>query len=297
MGSMGCGRGVGRSESLKVVKLEDGVEVDGVGWLGKLVGMKRIFLLGIFGVGCLGAEVVERDVVYESGGVEFEGFHVYDDEVEGKRPGVLIVHQWTGLTENEKMRARMMAELGYNVFAVDVYGKGVRPKPPEAGDVAGIFKKDRALFRERMVAGLEVLKSDERTEGSRLAAVGYCFGGMGVLELARGGVDLKGVVSFHGSLGAAEGMGAEKGKVKAKVLCLHGAVDPFVPREELEGFEKEMEEASVDWQLVSFGGAVHAFTQKSAGDDVTKGAAYNAKADARSWEYLEEFLEEIFGED
>lgn len=265
--------------------------------MGKLVVMKRLFLLGMFGFGSVGAGVVERDVVYRSGEVECEGFHVYDDEVKGKRPGVLIVHQWTGLSENEKMRARMMAELGYNVFAVDVYGKGVRPKPPGSGEVAGGFKKDRALFRERMVAGLMFLKVDERTDGSRLAAVGYCFGGMGVLELARSGLDLKGVVSFHGSLGAAEGMGAEKGKVKAKVLCLHGAIDPFVPREELEGFEKEMEGAGVDWQLVSFGGAVHAFTQKSAGDDVTKGAAYNAAADVRSWEYMEEFLEEIFGED
>ncbi|MFD2257764.1 dienelactone hydrolase family protein [Luteolibacter algae] len=242
------------------------------------------------------AELVDHAVEYEQGGVRLEGYHVFDDSLEGKRPAVLIIHQWTGLTDYEKMRARMLAEMGYNVFAADVYGAGIRPQPPEAGEVAGKYKADRELFRSRMQAGLEVLRNDERTDVTRLAAIGYCFGGTGVLELARAGTDLAGVVSFHGGLSAGEGMEAEKGKVRSAVLCLHGAIDPFTPNEEVAAFQKEMTDAEVDWQLVSYGGAVHSFTQKSAGNDVSKGAAYDAKADARSWEDMQQFFSEIFTE-
>lgn len=240
------------------------------------------------------AGIVENDVAYEQGGVKLQGFHAYDDALDGTRPGILIIHQWTGLTDYEKMRARMLAELGYNVFAADVYGEGVRPQPPEAGEVAGKYKADRKLYRERMLAGLEVLKSDERTDTARIAAIGYCFGGTGVLELARGGIQIAGVVSFHGGLSAGEGMEAKAGNVPAKVLCLHGAVDPFVPADEVDDFRKEMTDAGADWQMTMYGGAVHAFTQKMAGDDVTKGAAYDAKADARSWEDMQQFFGEIF---
>lgn len=243
------------------------------------------------------SDVVEKLVTYESDGVELEGFHAFDDSIEGKRPGILIIHQWTGLTDYEKMRARMLAGLGYNVFAADVYGVGVRPKPPESGEVSGKYKSDRKLFRSRMLAGLEVLKKDERTDTDRIAAIGYCFGGTGVLEIARAGTDISGVVSFHGGLGAAEGMKAEEGNIPAKVLVLHGAVDPYVPPEEVEAFKNEMTEAKADWHLVMFGGAVHAFTQKMAGDDPSKGAAYDAKADERSWAHMKQFFAEIFVEE
>ncbi len=255
--------------------------------------LAAIILLPILPVG---ATIVEKKVEYEQGGTKLEGFHAYDDEIEGKRPSVLIIHQWTGLTDYEKTRARMLAEMGFNVFAADVYGKGVRPQPPAAGDEAGKYKSDRQLFRDRMLAGLEVLKSDEHTDGSRVAAIGYCFGGTGVLELARAGTEIAGVVSFHGGLGAAKGMEAEEGKIPAKVLCLHGALDPHVPAEEVAAFKAEMTAAKADWQFVSFGGAVHAFTQKMAGDDPTNGAAYDAKADARSWEDMQQFFAEIFQE-
>lgn len=123
------------------------------------------------------AVIVGASVEYEHEGTALEGFHAYDDSIEGKRPGILIIHQWTGLTDYEKMRARMLAELGYNVFAADVYGAGVRPQPPEAEEVAGKYKQDRELYRARMLAGLEVLKADERTEAGEIAATGYCFGG------------------------------------------------------------------------------------------------------------------------
>lgn len=244
----------------------------------------------------LQAEVVEREVDYKHGEVELQGFHAFDDAVEGKRPGVLIIHQWTGLSENEKMRARLLAKLGYNVFAADIYGVGIRPQPPESGKYAGKYKGDRELYRARILAGLEVLKSDERTDTDRLAAIGYCFGGTGVLELARAGVSLNGVISYHGGLAAAEGMEAEKGKIPAKVLCFHGAVDPYVPPEEVAAFQEEMEQAEADWHLVAFGGAVHAFTQKGADDDPSKGAAYDAKADQRSWAHTQLFFQEIFSD-
>ena len=241
-----------------------------------------------------GAGLVEKVVEYEAGGVRLEGFHVYDGAVEGKRPAVLVIHQWTGLSEYEKRRARMLAELGYNVFAADIYGAGIRPKPPESGKEAGRYKGDRALYRARLMAGLEVLKSDERTDPARVAAIGYCFGGTGVLELARAGAEVAGVASFHGGLDAAAGMQAEAGGVKAKVLVLHGAVDPYVPAEQVAAFEKEMTAAKADWQLVSYGGAVHSFTHREAGNDPSKGAAFDEAADRRSWEAMKAFFAEIF---
>jgi dienelactone hydrolase len=241
------------------------------------------------------AALVEKTVEYEHDGVTLEGFHVYDDAVEGKRPAVLVIHQWTGLTDYEKQRSRQLAELGYNVLAADIYGKGIRPVPPAASQEAGKYKSDRKLYRGRLNAGLEVLKKDERTDASKIAAIGYCFGGAGVLELARSGADIAGVVSFHGALDAGDGLKAEKGGVKAKVLACHGADDPFVPVPQVQGFEEEMRASGADWQLIAYGGAVHGFTQKMAGNDPSKGAAYNEKADLRSWEAMKAFFAEIFG--
>ncbi len=242
------------------------------------------------------AGLVEKPVIYQHDGVTLEGFHVYDDAKAGRRPAVLVIHQWTGLSDYEKRRSRQLAEMGYNVFAADIYGQGVRPQPPDSGKEAGKYKGDRALFRGRLMAALDVLKSDERTDQQRVAAIGYCFGGTGVLEMARAGADVAGVVSFHGGLDAAADMTAPKGGVKAKVLVLHGAVDPYVPREQVAAFEDEMTAAGADWQLVSYGGAVHSFTHKEAGDDPSKGAAYDEKADRRSWQAMKSFFAEIFGE-
>jgi dienelactone hydrolase len=240
------------------------------------------------------AELIERSVEYKQGDTVLEGFHVHD-AVSGKRPGVLVIHQWTGLGEYEKRRARMLAELGYNVFCADIYGKGVRPVPPEAGKEAAKYKNDRELYRARLMAALEELNKDERTDPERIAAIGYCFGGTGVLEMARAGAPVKGVVSFHGGLGAAEGMAAEKGVAMPKVLVLHGAADPHVPDSEVDAFQKEMTDAGADWYLVAYGGAVHSFTQPQAGDDPSKGSAYDATADDRSWRAMKDFFGEIIG--
>ncbi|MBK1828521.1 dienelactone hydrolase family protein [Haloferula rosea] len=242
------------------------------------------------------AEVIERDVEYQHKDTTLLGFHAYDTATDGKRPGILIVHQWTGLTDYEKRRARMLAELGYNVFALDIYGKGIRPQPPASGKEAGKYKGNRKLFRERLHAGLDVLKGDSRTDPENIAAIGYCFGGTGVLELARSGAAIDGVVSFHGGLGAADGMAAGKGDIQASILVCHGAVDPHVSDEEVAGFQREMTEAGADWQFIAYSDAVHAFTQPMAGDDPSKGAAYQKKADERSWRHMQDFFSELFEE-
>jgi dienelactone hydrolase len=243
------------------------------------------------------AILVENPVIYEQGGVKMEGQHFFDDGVQGKRPGVLVIHQWTGLGKHEMEVSRQLAFLGYNVIAADIYGQGVRPKPPASGKEAGKYKGDRQLFRDRLNAALEVLKADELTDPTRVGAVGYCFGGMGVLELAREGADLQGVVSIHGSLDAAPEMAAPKGGVKAKVLVLHGADDPHAPLSQVEALKKEMSDAGADLRVVLYPGAVHAYTEKTAGDDPSKGVAYNKEADEGSWKELTAFFKQIFAKE
>ena len=241
------------------------------------------------------AALVERAVEYKQGGTVLEGFHVFDDAASGPRPAVLVIHQWTGLTNYEKRRARMLAELGYNVFAADIYGKGIRPPAPgPASEESGKYKSDRALYRARLMAALEILQKDERTAPGKIAAIGYCFGGAGVLELARAGAPLRGVVSFHGSLDAAKGFEAKAGTAMPKILVLHGAVDPYSPISQVDDLKKEMAAADADLKVVLYDGAVHSFTQPQAGDDPSKGAAYHAEADKRSWQAMKDFLAGIF---
>jgi dienelactone hydrolase len=239
------------------------------------------------------AEIVSKPVEYKEGSTMLEGLSVYDSSLNGKRPAVLIVHQWKGLGDYEKKRAEMLAQLGYNVFAVDIYGKGIRPGTPQAAAAeAGKYKNDRALLRTRVRAGLEVLMNHEFTDRSHVAAIGYCFGGTSVLELARSGADVAGVVSFHGGLNTPTPGDARN--IKAKVLALHGADDPFVPPKEVSEFEDEMRQGKVDWQFAVYGGAVHSFTDWNAGNDNSKGSAYNERADRRSWEAMKQFFGELF---
>ncbi len=254
-----------------------------------LVALSSLLLVGWSASAAVQAKAVE----YKDGDTVLEGWHAYDDAVKGKRPSILVVHQWKGLGDYEKKRAEMLAQLGYNVFCVDIYGKGVRPSAmKDAAAQAGKYKGDRALLRQRVIAGLGVLTKNEFTDTSKVAAIGYCFGGTTVLELARSGATVSGVVSFHGGLSSPTPDDAKN--IKAKVLALHGADDPNVPPAEVAGFEKEMRDAKVDWSLVAYGNAVHSFTHWDAGNDNSKGAAYNEKADKRSWEAMKAFFAELF---
>lgn len=239
------------------------------------------------------AELVTRSVTYLDGDAVLEGYLAYDAAVAGERPGVLIAHQWKGLGDNEKSHAEMLARMGYVAFAVDIYGKGIRPETqPEAAALASKYKGDRELLRRRVAAGLEAIKRQDRVDPSRIAAIGYCFGGTAALELARSGAPVLGVVSFHGGLSSPKPEDAAR--IKGRVLALHGAEDPFVPPAEVAAFQEEMGNAKVDWQLISYGGAVHSFTDKNAGRDKAKGAAYDERADRRSWRHMRGFLAELF---
>jgi len=257
--------------------------------------MKTLFtmLLVLLCTGIARAAIHTETVEYKHGDTTLEGFVAYDDSLKSARPGVLIVHQWKGLTDYEKKRAEMLAQLGYVAFAADIYGKGVRPKTTEeAGAQAGKFKSNRDLLRARVRAGLDALRKQPQLDPKRIAAIGYCFGGTTVIELARSGADIAGVVSFHGGLDSPK---PEDGRnIKCKVLALQGADDPFVPAKDLAAFEDEMRNAGVDWQLIKYGGAVHSFTDWDAGSLNLKGAAYNEKADKRSWEHMKLFFGEIF---
>ncbi|MEM9540537.1 MAG: dienelactone hydrolase family protein [Cyanobacteria bacterium P01_E01_bin.42] len=239
------------------------------------------------------ADIRTEIIEYRHGETVLEGYLAYDDEVEEQRPGVMVVHQWKGLGDYEKRRARELAELGYVAFAADIYGKGIRPETSEeAREQATFYRSNRQILRGRANAGLQVLKNHELTLAEKVAAIGYCFGGGTVLELARSGVNIAGVVSFHGNLDTSNLEDANN--IRGRVLVLHGADDPLVPPEQVQTFSEEMRSANVDWELVMYGGAVHSFTNSSAGDDPSKGVAYQEAADKRSWTAMQEFFNQIF---
>jgi dienelactone hydrolase len=239
------------------------------------------------------AAVQSRTVEYASAdGATLEGYLAWDDADSAARPGVLVVHDWYGVGENAKTRCNMLAELGYVALAADIYGKGVRPgSNEEAGKQAGKFRGDLPLFRQRLQAGLAELLRAPGVDATRIAAIGYCFGGGGVLELARSGADIKGVVSFHGSYTTT--IPAGPGDIKAKVLVCHGASDPASPWATVDQLRAELDKAGADWQLVAYGGAVHSFTNPAANDPGRN--AYHPLADQRSWQDMQQFFDEIFG--
>ena len=236
--------------------------------------------------------IQERLVEYEHAGTLLEGFLAYDDAEVAARPAVMIVHAWAGRSEFECNKARALAELGYIGFAADVYGKGVLGSSKEEN--AGLiqpFLNDRALLQSRLTAALETLGSQPEVDSAQMAAMGFCFGGLCVLDIARVGTDIKGVVSFHGLFGAPENTTGVK--IKARVLALHGHEDPMVPVDAVVALEKELTEAGADWQIHVYGNTLHAFTNPLA-NDPDFGTVYNEAADKRSWQTLLNFLEELF---
>jgi len=266
--------------------------------------MPRRPALAALAAGCLAllasaapasAAVQARAVKYMVGDVEHVGFVAYDDAAKAKRPGVLVAPEWTGVNDYARGRAKQLAGMGYVAFVFDPYGGGRNAADvKQSAEWSGALKNDRAELRRRINAALATLRQQEQVDPKKVAAIGYCFGGTSVLELARGGADVLGVVSFHGGLSTTTP--AKAGEVKAKVLVCHGAVDPFVPPEEVAKFEQEMGDAKVDWQLVKYADSVHSFTNPDASKRGMNGVGYNEAADRRSWAAMQAFLKELFAE-
>ena len=236
--------------------------------------------------------IISNTVDYLDDGDVLEGFFAYDDCLSGIRPVVLIQHAWAGRDEFVSEKAKALAALGYLAFAADMYGKGIRGKShDENGKLMQPFMLDRAKLQKRMRAALATVKLMPWADNARVAAMGFCFGGLCVLDLARTGVDIRGVVSFHGLLMPPDNI--PQPKIKAKVLALHGHDDPMVPPEQVLAFQTEMTQADVDWQMHVYGGTMHAFTNPVA-NDPSFGTVYQSIADKRSWQAMQNFFAEIF---
>lgn len=242
------------------------------------------------------AQVATREHSYTIDGVEFQGMVAFpEDDEEQSRPGVLVVHQWKGVTDYERRRARELAELGYVAFTADIYGADTRPKTNHQAALASkTFRQNRGRYRRRVRAALEELRSFDEVRNDDLAAIGYCFGGTGVLELARSGADVDAVASFHGGL--ANPNSEQNDKIRATVQVHHGAEDPHVPRQSVNDLWQEMNQSETDWELHVYSHAVHSFTEEAAGDDPSSGSAYNPRADRLSWRAMKRlFREELSG--
>jgi dienelactone hydrolase len=232
-------------------------------------------------------------VEYKDGNVTLRGYLAYDEKKSGKRPGVLVMPEAFGLGEHAKKRAERLAELGYVAFAGDPYGNGIElANLQDAMKHAGPLFADPSILRKRGRVALDHLASVPQTDSSRLAAIGFCMGGTFSLELARDGAPLKGIVSFHGGLQTQRP--AEAGKVKAKILVCTGADDTMIPFEQVNAFESEMIKAGADWQVITYGGAKHSFTNPNSDSLGMPGIGYNKLVDARSWKAMADFFEEIF---
>ena len=230
---------------------------------------------------------------YSDGATKLAGYVAQPAGAKGKVPGVVVIHQWMGLTDHERKVSDDLAKLGYVALAADIYGENVRPKnTQEAITQITLYKGDRGLYQRRVRAGLDALKAQAGVDPNRLAVIGFCFGGTGALEAARAGMPVKGVVSFHGGLDSPADRAVQP--IAAKILVCHGADDPNVPAKDVTAFQEEMRKAKADYVFIAYAGAVHAFTQKEAGNDPSKGVAYQETAARRSWQHMRDFFKEIF---
>lgn len=239
------------------------------------------------------ADIVGKSITYSDGDQEFTGYLAYDDALEGKRPGVLVVHEWWGMGDYAKKRARMLAREGYVAFAADMYGSGKFTDDPEQAKAWMLeATADVDWWREQAERGVAVLRDQAIVDTERLAAIGYCFGGGTVLQMAYGGSDVDAIVSFHGSLPVASE--EELANIKTKILVLHGDADPFVQKPLEEAFRAALRKSDADWQMVSYGGVKHSFTNPGADRHGMDALRYDAKADARSWRAMLNLFDEVF---
>ena len=233
-----------------------------------------------------------RTIDYQDGDVDLQGYLAWDDAVEGKRPGVMISHAWAGRSDFENTKAEELAKLGYVGFALDNFGRGILGTSQEENSaLIQPFLDDRAMLHGRLQIALEVLKSLDEVDASRVAAIGFCFGGLCVLDLARTGTDICGVVSFHGLFGSPGNTAGNR--IKAKVLALHGWDDPMAPPDQVVSLAEELSSMGADWQIHGYGNTMHAFTNPQA-NDPDFGTVYSPDADRRSWHAMQDFLSEIF---
>jgi dienelactone hydrolase len=241
------------------------------------------------------AKVVKEEFEYKDGKAKLKGFIAYDDSIKGKRPGVIVVHEWWGHNEYARKRATMLAKLGYTAIALDMYGDGKLAKhPKDAKKFSGEIFANMDLMKSRFNAALTKLKKHKTVNDKKIAAVGYCFGGAVVLHMARSGIDLKGIVSIHGHLKTKAP--AKAGQIKAKILVIHGMADPVIPAKDVEAFKNEMKVAKVDMTFKAYKDAKHAFTNPGAtevGKKFKLPIAYNEQADKQSWEDMKKFLKDV----
>jgi dienelactone hydrolase len=237
--------------------------------------------------------IVTRNIPYEHRGEPFQGYLAYDDTVTGKRPGVLVVHEYYGLNDYTRTRAQQLASLGYVAFALDMFGKGrVAESPDEARKLKDAVSENVETWQSLAKAGLEILMKDPRVGPDRVAAIGYCFGGSTIQQLAYTGAPIRGLVSFHGSPIPPPEKAASL--VKAKFLICHGAIDPLVSDAQLHHYLAAMKQSGLDWQMIFYSGAKHAFTNPDSDKRGSDNVAYNEAADRRSWSHMKQFFDEIF---
>jgi dienelactone hydrolase len=247
---------------------------------------------GILAATCASAAVKTKTIEYKDGDTVLTGHLAWDDAATGKRPGILVVHEWWGLNDYTKSRAEQLAKEGYVAFALDMYGgKKVTQHPKEAGEWMKEVTANVEAWRKRAIAGIEVLKAQSQVDGAKLAAVGYCFGGSTVMQLAYGGADLAAVVSFHGSLPPApEGVAS----IKPRVLVAHGRDDKFIPADRLAAFQDGLDRAKAKWEMSIYSGTRHGFTNPGAGAYGMENLAYNETADKHSWAAMLKLFGEVF---
>ena len=240
------------------------------------------------------AEIQTKEIDYQDGDVPLQGYLAWDDAADGPRPGVIVVHEWWGLNDYVRERAEQLAGLGYVAFAIDMYGKDkMTDHPEQAGEWSKQIQSNVEQWRQRALKGLEILRDQEQVDPEHLAAIGYCFGGATVMQMAYSGADLDGVVSFHGSLPTP----GEDSEIKASILAAHGNQDGFVPPEKVDAFQTALTDAGADWQMVVFSNARHGFTNPNAGDYGIDNLKYDEQADKLSWQYMQAFFDRIFNTD